>query len=78
MIHMSRKQAKIPESRKIVKNFTQGMPCPRCGCRHWNVWRKTPTGAVNMRTLLCRHCGTEVRSKEQIVEVIEETDDGSI
>lgn len=72
-----RKRSKIPESKKLVKNFTQGISCPRCGCRHWEVAESLRIGGRIERWRKCRNCPTRIRTKEEFVEIIE-TDSGSI
>lgn len=43
-----------------------GLQCPRCGCRHLEVQYTERGNRCRVRIRVCRHCGTRVRTREQI------------
>jgi len=77
MIAMERKRVEIPESIRKAKDFSQGIACPKCECRHWNVEQTRRVGGMLKRVRTCRNCGCMIESQERFSAIIE-TDDGSI
>ena len=40
-----------------AEEYTDGVPCEECGCRHSYVIRTERIGDTVRRTRRCRHCG---------------------
>lgn len=47
----------------------QGIPCPKCGCRHrWEVYGTKGRGAGNLRYRRCRNCGEKCLTIERLLD----------
>lgn len=75
MIAMERKRVEIPESIRKAKDFSQGIACPKCECRHWNVEQTRRVGGMLKRVRSCRNCGCVIESQERMTSIIHESDD---
>jgi len=46
----------------------KGLECPRCGCRHFEVIKTSPSrNGYIVRRRECRHCGHRLTTTERIV-----------
>jgi len=54
-----------PEPVEAPESF--GIMCPRCGCRHFEVYdtRPAPGGRIRRRRE-CRHCGRRIVTHEKL------------
>lgn len=43
-----------------------GMACPKCGCRHLEVYYTRPMRNGRLRVRRCRNCRAEIRTREVI------------
>lgn len=57
-----RKWRTLSEAR--AERAKEGLECPRCGCRHFEVYRTIPREDVIIRERICRHCGRKMRTSE--------------
>jgi predicted Zn finger-like uncharacterized protein len=81
MLMADRKRVDIPNKMRCVKRLAgQGIQCPSCSCRDFRVVDSRGVGVSRGRVRACRHCGTVIATREDIVQVIElhETDSGSV
>lgn len=47
----------------------EGVRCPACHCRHCPVRYTIHRGKYTIRVRACRHCGKEMRTREEVVFV---------
>ena len=47
------------------ERHTEGIECPRCGCRHLYVVYTRHRGKKVLRLRECRHCGRRIMTYEQ-------------
>ena len=45
---------------------TEGIECPRCGCRHLHVVYTRHRNKRILRVRECRHCGRRIKTYEQV------------
>ena len=49
-------------------NRRDGIECPKCGCRHFDVrWTRHRVGSVRRRKV-CRNCGHRILTGERIID----------
>lgn len=57
-----RKWKTLAEARE--ERSDKGLQCPRCHCRHFEVWRTVPRPGGIRRERICRNCGKKVMTFE--------------
>ena len=45
---------------------SDGIECPRCGCRHLYVVYTRPRNKKILRVRECRYCGRRIKTYEQV------------
>jgi len=53
-------------ARDEKKSESQGIECPRCGCRHLYVVYTRPRYKKILRVRECRYCGRRIKTYEQV------------
>lgn len=56
-------------ARRIDLSRRAGIPCPKCGCRHWLTQHTRQVGDRIRRDRECRNCGETVVTFEQLSDV---------
>ena len=49
---------------------SEGIACPKCGCRHLEYSYGKDAPAERMRVKRCRHCGTRVMTSEVVKRIL--------
>ena len=53
------------ESKTTQSTPTEGIGCPRCGCRHMYVVYTRQRAKKILRVRECRYCGRRIKTYEQ-------------
>jgi DNA-directed RNA polymerase subunit RPC12/RpoP len=74
---MSKAPKSLEEMAAESANPRGGLECPKCGCKHFEIYKTIQGQSVKFRYKACRHCGhkvlTSTQSTERIVREITPT-----